>query len=107
MVHELFRTESAILSPSSGNFLMRKTYISAISFSTATSFQVFSPLVPEISDQFGEDVGDNTLDAIELCTEQWRGIWEQMLKDAFKAYIWVERRPETEKKLIQNKVEPG
>ena len=69
---------------------MRKTYISAISFSTATSFQVFLPLVPEISDQFGEDVGDNTLDAIELCTQQWRGIWEQMLKDAMRTFGWKE-----------------
>ena len=35
------------VSPSSGNFLMRKTYISAISFSTAAFFQVFSPLLLE------------------------------------------------------------
>ena len=85
---------------------MRKTYISAISFSTATSFQVFLPLVPEISDQFGEDVGDNTLDAIELCTQQWRGIWEQMLKDALNAYIWVERRSKTKKNQFKIKWNP-
>ena len=45
---------------------MRETYISAISFSTATSFQVFSPLVFEISDQFVEEVENNTLDAINI-----------------------------------------
>ena len=46
-----FRTESAIVSPSSGNFPMRNTYISAISYSTATSFRFLSPLSPEISNQ--------------------------------------------------------
>lgn len=45
---------------------MRKTYISAISFSTATSFQVSSPLVFEISDQFVEEVENNTLNAINI-----------------------------------------
>ena len=48
---------------------MRKTYISAISFSTATSFQVFLPLVFEISDQFVEDVENNTLDAINIFSD--------------------------------------
>ena len=46
-----FRTESAIVSLSPGNFPMRNTYISAISYSTATSFRFLSPLVSEISNQ--------------------------------------------------------
>ena len=53
-----FRTESAIVSPSPGNFRMRNTYISAISYSTATSFRFLSPLVSEISNQL---VDSNTL----------------------------------------------
>ena len=53
-----FRTKSAIVSPSSGNFPMRNTYISAISYSTATSFRFLSPLVSEISNQL---VDSNTL----------------------------------------------
>ena len=53
-----FRTKSAIVSPSSGNFPMRNTYISAISYSTATSFRFLSPLVSEISNQ---PVDSNTL----------------------------------------------
>ena len=46
-----FRTKSAIVSPSSRNFPMRNTFISAISYSTATSFRFLSPLVSEISNQ--------------------------------------------------------
>ena len=53
-----FRTKSAIVSPSSRNFPMRNTYISAISYSTATSFRFLSPLVSEISNQ---PVDSNTL----------------------------------------------
>ena len=53
-----FRTKSAIVSPSSGNFPMRNTYISAISYSTATSFRFLPPLVSEISNQL---VDSNTL----------------------------------------------
>ena len=53
-----FRTKSAIVFPSSGNFPMRNTYISAISYSTATSFRFLSPLVSEISNQ---PVDSNTL----------------------------------------------
>ena len=53
-----FRTKSAIVSPSSGNFPMTNTYISAISYSTATSFRFLSPLVSEISNQ---PVDSNTL----------------------------------------------
>ena len=45
-----FRTESAIVSPS-GNFPVRNTYISALSYSTATFFWFLSPLSPEISNQ--------------------------------------------------------
>ena len=37
-----FRTESAIVPPSSGNFPVRNTYISALSYSTATSFRLKS-----------------------------------------------------------------
>ena len=63
-----FRTKSAIVSPSSGNFPMRNTYISAISYSTATSFRFLSPLESEISNQL---VDSNTLalevDAIFIC----------------------------------------
>ena len=46
-----FRTESAIVSPSSGNFPVRNTYISALSYSTATFFRFLSPLSSEISNQ--------------------------------------------------------
>ena len=53
-----FRNKSAIVSPSSRNFPMRNTYISAISYSTATSFRFLSPLVSEISNQL---VDSNTL----------------------------------------------
>ena len=52
-----FRTKSAIVSPSSGNFPMRNTYISVISYSTATFFRLLSPLSPEISNQL---VDNNT-----------------------------------------------
>ena len=44
-----------------------------MSFSTAAFFQVFSPLLPEISDQFVEDVVNNTLDAIILSYVQNSG----------------------------------
>ena len=74
---------------------MRKTYISAISFSTATSFQVFSPLVFEISDQFVEDVENNTLDAINIFSYVENSGEESGSKckqDALKARIWAERR---------------
>ena len=46
-----FRTESAIVPPSSGNFPVRNTYISALSYSTATFFRFLRPLSPEISNQ--------------------------------------------------------
>ena len=53
-----FRTKSAIVSPSLGNFPMRNTYISAVSYSTAKSFRFLSPLSSEISNQL---VDSNTL----------------------------------------------
>ena len=68
-----FRNKSAIVSPSSRNFPMRNTYISAISYSTATSFRFLSPLVSEISNQ---PVDSNTLalavDAIFI----WAPVYE-------------------------------
>ena len=73
-----FRTESAIVSPSSGNFPVRNTYNSALSYSTATFFPFLSPSSPEISNQL---VDSNTLvwvDAIFIRIEQQRGIWEQV-----------------------------
>ena len=73
-----FRTKSAIVSPSSGNFPMRNTYISAISYSTATSFRFLSPLVSEISNQ---PVDSNTLAlavARNLGTNVCR--WQKKLK---------------------------
>ena len=67
---------------------MRNTYISAISYSTATSFRFLSPLVSEISNQ---PVDSNTLtlavDAIFIWAPVYGivGIWEQMSVDDRKS----------------------
>ena len=73
-----FRTESAIVSPSSGNFPVRNTYISALSYSTATSFRFLSPLSPEISNQL---VDSDTFVWVDAIFVQERGIWEQVSVD--------------------------
>ena len=79
-----FRTKSAIVSPSSGNFPMRNTYISAISYSTATSFRFLSPLSPEISISADGQQHYPCLSGLTpflfepQCIEQQRRIWEQV-----------------------------
>ena len=68
-----FRTESAIVPPSSGNFPVRNTYISALSYSTATSFRFLSPLSPEISNQLVDSDTFVWVDAIfKLFEPRWK-----------------------------------